>query len=151
MVDDQRGESAPIPWYEESWAVVTAGVAGVLAIGVLIYAVVQTSENSLQPSGPQYYTDYSGSTSSTTSTSTTTSRTTRSSTTTTTTTESTTTESTTTASTTTETTTTESTSAESTTTEESTTEESTTETTPTLDDENPFILDPFATTTAEAG
>lgn len=93
MVDDQRGESAPIPWYEESWAVVTAGAAGVLAIGVLIYAVVQTAENSVEPSyGPQNYTDYSASTTSATSTSTTTSRTTRStSTTTTTTTESTTT------------------------------------------------------------
>lgn len=122
MVDDQRGESAPIPWYEESWAVVTAGAAGVLAVGVLIYAVVQTAENSVEPSyGPQYYTDYSASTTSTTSTSTTTSRTTRSTSTTTTTTGSTTTEST------------------------------TTTTTPSLDDENPFILNPFATTTTGSG
>lgn len=117
MVDDQRGEPAPIPWYEESWAVVTAGAAGVLAVGVLIYAVVQTSENSVEPSyGPQY-TDYSASTTSATSTSTTTSRTTRSTTTTTTT----------------------------------TTESTSTETTPSLDDENPFILNPFATTTTESG
>ena len=122
MVDDQRGESAPIPWYEESWAVVTAGAAGVLAVGVLIYAVVQTAENSVEPSyGPQYYTDYSASTTSATSTSTTTSRTTRSTSTTTTTTGSTTTEST------------------------------TTTTTPSLDDENPFILNPFATATTEPG
>jgi cytoskeletal protein RodZ len=122
VVDDQRGEPAPIPWYEESWAVVTAGAAGVLAVGVLIYAVVQTAENSVEPSyGPQNYTDYSASTTSATSTSTTTSRTTRSTTTTTT---------------------------ESTTT---TTESTTTTTTPSLDDENPFILNPFATTTTEPG
>lgn len=122
MVDDQRGEPAPIPWYEESWAVVTAGAAGVLAIGVLIYAVVQTAENAVEPSyGPQNYTDYSASTTSATYTSTTTSRTTRSTSTTTTTTGSTTTGST------------------------------TTTTTPSLDDENPFILNPFATTTTEPG
>lgn len=79
MVDDQPGASAPIPWYEESWAVVTAGVAGVLAIGVLIYAVVQTAEHSVEPSyGPQHYTDYSASTTGVTSTTSTT-RTTRSS------------------------------------------------------------------------
>lgn len=117
MVDDQRGEPTPIPWYEESWAVVTAGAAGVLAVGVLIYAVVQTADNSVEPSyGPQYYTDYSASTTSATSTSTTTSRTTRSTSTTTTTTGST-----------------------------------TTTTIPSLDDENPFILNPFATTTTEPG
>lgn len=125
-----------MPWYEESWAVVTAGVAGVLAVGVLIYAVVQTAESSVEPSyGPQHYTDYSASTTSatsTTSTTSTTSRTSRSSTTTTTTTES---------------TSTESTSAEST----DTATESTTETTPSLDEENPFIINPFATTTTEAG
>jgi cytoskeletal protein RodZ len=132
VVDDEPGEPAPIPWYEESWAVVTAGAAGVLAVGVLIYAVVQTSENSVEPSyGPQYYTDYSASTTSATSTTTTTSRTTRSSTTTT--------ESTT------ETT-------ESTTETEFTTEtEPTTESTTSLDEENPFILNPFATTTTESG
>ena len=122
-----------MPWYEESWAVVTAGVAGVLAVGVLIYAVVQTAESSVEPSyGPQHYTDYSASTTSATSTTSTTSRTSRSSTTTTTTTES---------------TSTESTSAEST----DTATESTTETTPSLDEENPFIINPFATTTTEAG
>lgn len=122
-----------MPWYEESWAVVTAGVAGVLAVGVLIYAVMQTAESSVEPSyGPQHYTDYSASTTSATSTTSTTSRTSRSSTTTTTTTES---------------TSTESTSAEST----DTATESTTETTPSLDEENPFIINPFATTTTEAG
>lgn len=122
-----------MPWYEESWAVVTAGVAGVLAVGVLIYAVMQTAESSVEPSyGPQHYTDYSASTTSATSTTSTTSRTSRSSTTTTTTTDS---------------TTTESTSAEST----DTATESTTETTPSLDEENPFIINPFATTTTEAG
>ena len=127
-----------MPWYEESWAVVTAGVAGVLAVGVLIYAVMQTAESSVEPSyGPQHYTDYSASTTSATSTTSTTSRTSRSSTTTTTTTESTSTEST----------STESTSAEST----DTATESTTETTPSLDEENPFIINPFATTTTEAG
>lgn len=133
MVDDEPGEPAPIPWYEESWAVVTAGAAGVLAVGVLIYAVVQTSENSVEPSyGPQYYTDYSASTTSATSTTTTTSRTTRSSTTTT--------EST-----------TETTESTTETTESTTETEPTTESTTSLDEENPFILNPFATTTTESG
>ncbi|MGB5112467.1 MAG: hypothetical protein WBO08_12980 [Mycobacterium sp.] len=124
MADAQGGEPDPTPWYEESWAVVTAGVAGVLVIGVLIYAVMQTSQHSVDPSnGPQYVTDYP--TSSTTSSSrTTTTRTTRPSTTTTTTT----------------TPTTE------TTTSETTTSETTTSET-TLDEENPFIVNPFATTT----
>jgi cytoskeletal protein RodZ len=130
VADVQSGEPDPIPWYEESWAVVTAGVAGVLVIGVLIYAVMQTSEHSVDPSnGPQYFTDYP--TSSTTSSSrTTTSRTTRSSTTTT---------------TTTTTSDTETSDTETSDTETETETETTTSTT--LDDENPFILNPFATTT----
>jgi cytoskeletal protein RodZ len=88
VADAQGGEPDPIPWYEESWTVATAGVAGVLVVGVLIYAVMQTAQQSVDPSnGPQYVTDYptSSTTSSsrTTTTRTTTTRTTRPSTTTT--------------------------------------------------------------------
>jgi cytoskeletal protein RodZ len=137
VADDQGGEPDAIPWYEESWAVVTAGVAGVLVIGVLIYAVMQTSQHSVDPSnGPQVLPNYPTS-SAPSSSRTTTSRTTRSSTTTTTT------------ETTTETTPSETTTDE-TTTDETTTDEDTT-TSATLDDENPFILNPFATTTADDG
>lgn len=136
MADDQRRETAQTPaqnpaqnpWYEESWAVMTAGVTGVLAIGVLIYAVVQTAEHSVEPTyGNQYYTDYSAST--TSATSTTTSRSARS--------------------TTSRTTSTRTTSTSATSTTSSTPP---TSTAPSLDDDNPFILNPFATTTtADAG
>lgn len=130
MTDDagDRGDAeAPVPWYEESWAIVSAGVAGVLAIGVLIYAVLNTAESSVDPTGgPQVYPDTSVSrtTSPTTTSRTTTSRTTSTTTTTTTTTTAT--------STTDETT--------------STTDETTSAATETTSQENPFFVDPFQTT-----
>ncbi len=132
---DRGGAEAPVPWYEESWAVVSAGVAGVLAIGVLIYAVLNTAESSVDPTGgPQVYPDASVSrTTSSTTSPTTTSRTTTSRTTTTTTTTSTTT-------TTTATSTTDETS--------STTDETTSAATETTSEENPFFVDPFQTTAA---
>ena len=127
---DRGGAEAPVPWYEESWAVVSAGVAGVLAIGVLIYAVLNTAESSVDPTGgPQVYPDASVSrTTSSTTSPTTTSRTTTSRTTTTTTT------------TTTATSTTDETS--------STTDETTSAATETTSEENPFFVDPFQTTAA---
>lgn len=127
---DRGGAEAPVPWYEESWAVVSAGVAGVLAIGVLIYAVLNTAESSVDPTGgPQVYPDASVSrTTSSTTSPTTTSRTTTSRTTTTTTT------------TTTATSTTDETS--------STTDETTSAATETTSQENPFFVDPFQTTAA---
>lgn len=127
---DRGGAEAPVPWYEESWAVVSAGVAGVLAIGVLIYAVLNTAESSVDPTGgPQVYPDTSVSrTTSSTTSPTTTSRTTTSRTTTTTTT------------TTTATSTTDETS--------STTDETTSAATETTSQENPFFVDPFQTTAA---
>ncbi|WP_141772537.1 hypothetical protein [Mycolicibacterium neoaurum] len=127
MTDDagDRGDAeAPVPWYEESWAIVSAGVAGVLAIGVLIYAVLNTAESSVDPTGgPQVYPDTSVSrtTSPTTTSRTTTSRTT----------------STTTTTTTTTTSTTDAT---------STTDETSTTTAETTSEENPFFVDPFQTT-----
>lgn len=126
---DRGGAEAPVPWYEESWAVVSAGVAGVLAIGVLIYAVLNTAESSVDPTGgPQVYPDASVSrTTSSTTSPTTTSRTTTSRTTTTTT-------------TTTATSTTDETS--------STTDETTSAATETTSQENPFFVDPFQTTAA---
>lgn len=121
---DRGGAEAPVPWYEESWAVVSAGVAGVLAIGVLIYAVLNTAESSVDPTGgPQVYPDASVSR---TSSPTTTSRTTTSRTT-----------STTTTTTTTTTSTTDAT---------STTDETSTTTAETTSEENPFFVDPFQTT-----
>ncbi|WBP92962.1 hypothetical protein O6072_24890 [Mycolicibacterium neoaurum] len=130
---DRAGAETPVPWYEESWAIVSAGVAGVLAIGVLIYAVLNTAESSVDPNGgPQVYPDTSTSrTTSPTTSSPTTSRTTTSRTTTST--------ITTTTSTTDETTTTTSTTDETTST--------TTTTTETTSEENPFFVDPFQTST----
>ncbi len=121
MTDDagDRGDAeAPVPWYEESWAIVSAGVAGVLAIGVLIYAVLNTAESSVDPTGgPQVYPDASVSrTTSSTTSPTTTSRTTTSRT----------------------TSTTDETS--------STTDETTSAATETTSEENPFFVDPFQTT-----
>ncbi|MGW0163294.1 hypothetical protein ACWDUN_28635 [Mycobacterium sp. NPDC003323] len=145
MAEDRGAQSgggaAETPWYEESWAVVTAGVAGLLVIGVLIYAVVQTAQNSVDPSdGPGYYSTYPTSTSS----STTTSRTIRSSTTTTTTTSETTiTETATSETATSETTATTETTTTETTEDETTEDDTTTTTVPTLGDDNPFILNPF--------
>ncbi|AXK77756.1 MULTISPECIES: hypothetical protein [Mycobacteriaceae] len=118
---DRAGAETPVPWYEESWAIVSAGVAGVLAIGVLIYAVLNTAESSVDPTGgPQVYPDTSTSrTTSPTTSSPTTSRTTTSRTTTST-----------------------------ITTTTSTTDETTsTTTTETTSEENPFFVDPFQTST----
>lgn len=127
MTDDagDRGDAeAPVPWYEESWAIVSAGVAGVLAIGVLIYAVLNTAESSVDPTGgPQVYPDTSVSrtTSPTTTSRTTTSRTT---------------------------TTTTTTTATSTTDETSSTTDETTSAATETSEENPFFVDPFQTTAA---
>ena len=117
MADDAGQDAGPNEWYEESWAVVTAGVAGVLAIGILIYAVVQTAQNAVDPSeGPQYFTGYPSTTMPSTTMPSTTTRTT-------------------------------------TTTRTSTTTTTTTTTTSTgttrgIDDDNPFILNPFDTSTS---
>lgn len=114
MADDAGQDAGPNEWYEESWAVVTAGVAGVLAIGILIYAVVQTAQNAVDPSeGPQYFTGYPSTTTRTTTTTTTTRTSTA------------------------------------TTTRTSTTATTTTTTTTRgIDDDNPFILNPFDTSTS---
>lgn len=81
MGDDEdaaTGESAQAPWYEESWAVYAAGAGAVAVIIVLVFAVLQTAHDSVEPPrGPAPTTADAPSTSYTTTTTTTTTRSTR--------------------------------------------------------------------------
>jgi hypothetical protein len=49
--DDLQDERVPTHWYERPVAVFAAGVASIVALGVLALAVVQTSRHSTAPAG----------------------------------------------------------------------------------------------------
>ena len=71
--DTATGEPAQAPWYEESWAVYAAGAGAVAVILVLVFAVLQTAHDSVEPPrGPAPTTADAPSTSYTTTTTTTT-------------------------------------------------------------------------------
>lgn len=72
---DRPGEPGGTQWHEHPGAVFTAGLAGLIAIGVLVFAVVQTSRHSNGPSAtelPSTTTTTSSSSRTTTTTSSTT-------------------------------------------------------------------------------
>ncbi|WP_135456542.1 hypothetical protein [Mycobacterium sp. DL99] len=57
-VDQERwvgsAESPPTtPWYETTAAIVVAGVGGLVAIGVLVFAILTTSHHSVLPTQPE--------------------------------------------------------------------------------------------------
>ncbi|MGW4101020.1 hypothetical protein [Mycobacterium sp. NPDC004974] len=57
-VDQERWvgsvESPPAtPWYETTAAIVVAGVGGLVAIGVLVFAILTTSHHSVLPTQPE--------------------------------------------------------------------------------------------------
>jgi cytoskeletal protein RodZ len=49
--DDPDDRSAPTQWYERPDAVLAAALVGLVAIGLLVFAVIQTSRHSTAPSG----------------------------------------------------------------------------------------------------
>ena len=49
--DDEPAEPAAVQWYERPGAVFVAGAAGLVVVGVLVFAVIQTSRHSNTPSG----------------------------------------------------------------------------------------------------
>jgi cytoskeletal protein RodZ len=51
--DDRPAEPAAAQWYERPGAVFAAGVAGLAVVGLLVFAVVQTSRHSSTPSGTE--------------------------------------------------------------------------------------------------